>query len=56
MVVWAKNKSEYQVPKVPDVYKNESSPKEVTETQNFYENQYLEVEKPITYIQFKLKY
>jgi tRNA (guanine-N7-)-methyltransferase len=38
------------------VYKNEGAPKEVTETQTFYENQYLEVGKPITYIQFRLKY
>jgi tRNA (guanine-N7-)-methyltransferase len=38
------------------VYKNEGAPKEVTETQTFYENQYLEVDKPITYIQFRLKY
>ena len=39
-----------------NVYKNEGSPKEVTATQTFYENQYLEVGKPITYIQFRLKY
>ena len=39
-----------------NVYKNEGSPKEVTETQTFYEKQYLSVGKPITYIQFKLKY
>ena len=39
-----------------NVYKNEGSPKEVTETQTFYENQYLQVGKPITYIQFRLKY
>jgi len=38
------------------VYKNEGAPKEVTETQTFYENQYLEVNKPITYIQFRLKF
>ena len=38
------------------VYKNEGAPKEVTETQTFYENQYLEVGKAITYIQFRLKY
>ncbi len=37
-----------------DVYKNEGSPKEVLEIQTFYENQYLEKGKPITYIQFKL--
>ncbi|MBL4605307.1 MAG: tRNA (guanosine(46)-N7)-methyltransferase TrmB [Flavobacteriaceae bacterium] len=38
------------------VYKNLSSPKEVTETQTFYEKQYLEKEKPITYIKFRLNY
>jgi tRNA (guanine-N7-)-methyltransferase len=38
------------------VYKNEGAPKEVTEVQTFYENQYLEVGKPITYIKFRLKY
>lgn len=38
------------------IYKNLSSPKEVTETQTFYEQQYLEQGKPITYIQFKLNY
>tara|TARA_R110002049_G_scaffold302496_4_gene495447 strand:- start:2805 stop:3476 length:672 start_codon:yes stop_codon:yes gene_type:complete len=37
-----------------DVYKNEGSPKEVLEIQTFYENQYLEKGKPITYIQFKV--
>jgi tRNA (guanine-N7-)-methyltransferase len=39
-----------------NVYHNEGAPKEVTETQTFYENQYLEVDKSITYIQFRLKY
>ena len=38
------------------VYKNEGAPKEVIETQTFYEKQYLEVDKPITYIQFRLKF
>jgi tRNA (guanine-N7-)-methyltransferase len=38
-----------------DVYKNEGSPEEVTEIQTFYESQYLEVNKPITYIHFKIK-
>ena len=38
------------------VYKNEGAPKEVTDTQTFYEKQYLEVDKPITYIKFRLKY
>lgn len=37
-----------------NVYTNEGSPEEVLEIQTFYENQYLEVGKPITYIQFKL--
>lgn len=38
-----------------DVYKNEGSPKEVTGIQTFYEQQYLEQNKPITYIRFKFK-
>ena len=38
-----------------DIYKNEYSPKEVTGIQTFYEKQYLEKQKPITYIQFRLK-
>ena len=37
-----------------DVYKNEGSPEEVLKIQTFYENQYLEKGKAITYIQFKL--
>lgn len=37
-----------------DVYKNEGSPKEVLELQTFYEKQYLDMGKPITYIQFKV--
>jgi len=37
-----------------DVYKNEGSPEEVLKIQTFYENQYLQEGKPITYIQFKL--
>ena len=37
-----------------DVYKNEGSPKEVLEIQTFYENQYLERGKPITFIRFKV--
>ena len=37
-----------------DIYKNEGSPEEVLKIQTFYENQYLEKGKPITYIQFKL--
>ena len=38
-----------------DVYSNSYSPEEVTGTQTFYEQQYLEKGKPITYIKFKLK-
>lgn len=37
-----------------DVYKNEGSPKEVLEIQTFYEKQYLEKGKPITYIKFRI--
>lgn len=37
-----------------DVYKNEGSPREVLELQTFYEKQYLDLGKPITYIQFKV--
>ena len=37
-----------------DIYKNEGSPKEVLEIQTFYEKQYLEKGKPITYIQFRI--
>ena len=37
------------------IYKNAGAPEEVTATQTFYENQYLEKDKPITYIQFRLK-
>ena len=38
-----------------NVYTNEGSPKEVTEIQTFYEKQYLEINKAITYIRFKIK-
>ncbi len=38
-----------------DVYKQEGSPEEVTSIQTFYEGQYLEQNKPITYIRFKIK-
>lgn len=38
-----------------DVYKNEYSPKEVVGIQTFYEKQYLDQGKPITFIQFKIK-
>ncbi|WP_179343334.1 tRNA (guanosine(46)-N7)-methyltransferase TrmB [Winogradskyella ursingii] len=37
-----------------NVYKQEGSPAEVTEIQTFYENQYLEKDKPITYIRFQI--
>ena len=38
-----------------NVYVNEGAPKEVTEIQTFYEKQYLEINKAITYIRFKIK-
>jgi tRNA (guanine-N7-)-methyltransferase len=38
-----------------NVYKNEGAPNEVTAIQTFYENQYLEINKAITYIRFKIK-
>lgn len=37
------------------IYKNEGSPAVVTEIQTFYESQYLEQNKAITYIQFRIK-
>ena len=37
-----------------DVYGNEYTPKEVTGIQTFYEKQYLGLQKPITYIKFKI--
>ncbi len=37
-----------------DIYKNEYSPKEAREIQTFYEKQYLEQGKPITYIRFTI--
>ncbi len=37
------------------VYKNEGAPSVVTEIQTFYESQYLEQNKAITYIQFRIK-
>lgn len=37
-----------------DVYNNTESPEIVTSVQTFYEQQYLEQKKPITYIRFKL--
>jgi len=38
-----------------DVYKQEGSPEEVTSIQTYYESQYLEYDKAITYIRFKIK-
>ncbi len=38
-----------------NVYKQEGSPEDVTTIQTFYESQYLEQNKPITYIRFKIK-
>ena len=38
-----------------NVYVNEGSPEEVTALQTFYEKQYLEINKAITYIRFKIK-
>ena len=37
-----------------DIYRQEGSPSEVTSIQTFYESQYLEQNKPITYIRFKI--
>jgi len=37
-----------------DVYKNEGSPPEVLNIQTFYEKQYLDIGKPITYVKFRL--
>jgi len=39
-----------------DIYKLEGSPEEVTSIQTFYESQYLEQNKSITYIRFKIKH
>jgi len=38
-----------------NVYVNEGSPEEVTGLQTFYEKQYLQINKAITYIRFKIK-
>jgi len=38
-----------------NIYKNEGAPAEVIGIQTFYESQYLEVNKPITYIKFRIK-
>lgn len=37
-----------------NIYKNEGSPAEVIDIQTFYEQQYLEINKAITYIKFKI--
>jgi tRNA (guanine-N7-)-methyltransferase len=37
------------------VYKHEGAPKEVTTIQTFYEQQYLQQQKPITFIRFRIK-
>ncbi len=39
-----------------DVYGNEHSPKDVVEIQTYYEGQYLEEDKHITYLRFKFRY
>jgi len=39
-----------------DIYNSTSPPAEAIEIQTFYEKQYLEVNKPITYIKFKTNY
>ena len=39
-----------------DIYKSSSPPEEATAIQTFYENQYLETNKAITYISFRTKY
>ena len=39
-----------------DLYKNPHAPEVVINTQTFYEEQYLKIGKPITYIKFKLNY
>ena len=38
-----------------DIYRNQGSPPEVLEIQTFYEKQYLEKGKPITYLKFRVK-
>lgn len=39
-----------------DIYNNPHAPEVVLNTQTFYEKQYLEIDKPITYLKFRLKY
>ncbi|MGB5982807.1 MAG: tRNA (guanosine(46)-N7)-methyltransferase TrmB [Nonlabens sp.] len=38
-----------------DIYKNTEAPQDVIGTQTFYEKQYLEIDKKITYLKFRLK-
>ena len=38
-----------------NIYKNEGAPEVVTAIQTFYENQYLEINKAITYVCFKIR-
>jgi len=38
-----------------DIYKNNEAPEDVVSTQTFYEQQYLEQNKKITYLRFKLR-
>lgn len=38
-----------------NIYKQEGSPKDVTSIQTFYEKQYLEHDKPITFVSFKIR-
>ena len=39
-----------------DIYNSSSAPEEATSIQTFYEEQYLEIKKPITYIRFRTHY
>ena len=39
-----------------NIYNNTEAPVDVVSTQTFYESQYLEIGKPITYIKFRTKY
>ena len=39
-----------------NIYKQEGSPEEVVSIQTYYESKYLEQNKPITYIRFKIKH
>jgi tRNA (guanine-N7-)-methyltransferase len=39
-----------------DIYRNSQTPEAVTATQTFYESQYLESGKAITYLKFRIRY